>query len=332
MRPKLKWVIGIGIIILSFFLAAIYQLCIPISPGSSQEKVVDITKGMDAAQIAGLLKESGIIRGKWGFRVLAKLKRAENRLKAGEYNLSPSMNLIRVLGILEQGRVLERSFTIPEGYTTSQIARVLAELGLVDEERFLKLTYDQKFISELRIRATSLEGYLFNGTYCISKGSKEEEIIELMVGQFNKTITQNYRKRAAELGFTIHKIVTLASIIEKETSAPAERSLVSAVFHNRLKRGIPLQSDPTVIYALGKDFDGNLSKKDLMTESPYNTYLYPGLPPGPIANPGRAAIHAALYPAEVDYLYFVSKNDGTHKFSTTHQEHIRAVRKYQKRR
>jgi len=260
------------------------------------------------------------------------LRRAESRLKAGEYKLSPCMNLIKVLGILEQGRVLEHPFTIPEGYTIAQIARVLAELGLADEERFLKLAYDQKFISKLGIRTISLEGYLFHDTYRISKGNKEEEIIELMVGQFNKTITQNDRKRAAELGFSMHQIVTLASIIEKETSAPGERSLISAVFHNRLKRKLPLQSDPTVIYALGKDFDGNLTKKDLMTESPYNTYLYPGLPPGPIANSGRAAIHAALYPAEVDYLYFVSKNDGTHKFSTTHKEHIRAVRKYQRRR
>lgn len=332
MKPKLKWIILSAIVILSLLLAGIYQLYIPINPGSSQEKIVEISRGMDARQVACLLKESGIIRSERTFRALAKLKRSAGRLKAGEYKLSPRMNLVEVLSILEEGRVLAHPFTIPEGYSTAQITRVLADKGLADEERLLMLTSDQKFISRLEVRAESLEGYLFPDTYRISKGTKEAEIIEGMVGQFNKAITKKDYQRAAQLGFSMHQVVILASLIERETSFPQERALISAVFHNRLKLNMPLQSDPTVIYALGKDFDGNLTKQDLRIESPYNTYLHPGLPPGPIGNPGRAAIQAALHPAPVDYLYFVSRNDGTHKFSTTHQEHIKAVWKYQKRR
>jgi len=328
--------IGICLVIVSCILVisvfVIYQLYIPLDAKSSQIKAIKISKGMNAKEIAHLLKEEGLIRNGLTFRVLAKVKGVEDRLQAGEYELSSSLNLSRTLSKIEKGEVLAHPFTIPEGYNIRQIAQVLEEKGLAEKERFVALTKDTKFISRLGIQAKSLEGYLFPETYRVSKGMKEEETIKLMASQFNKAVTEEDRKRAEELGFTFHQTIILASIVEKETSAPEERAFISAVFHNRLKAKRPLQADPTVIYALGEAFDGDLKKEHLKIDSPYNTYRYRGLPPGPIGNPGREAIQAALYPADVNYLYFVSRNDGTHEFSSSLEEHNRAVWKYQKAR
>ncbi len=317
------------ILIISVFV--IYQLYIPLDSKTPQVKAIEISKGMNAKGIARLLRKERLIKNSLAFRVLAKVKGVENKLQAGEYELSSSLNLSRILSKLEKGEVLARPFTIPEGYNICQIASVLEKKGLAEKERFIALTKDAKFISQFGIQAKSLEGYLFPETYRVSKGMEEEEIIKLMVFQFNKKVTEEDRKRAEELGFTFHETIILASIVEKETSAPEERTLISAVFHNRLKAKRPLQADPTVIYALGEAFDGDLKKEHLRIDSPYNTYRYRGLPPGPIGNPGREAIQAALYPADVDYLYFVSRNDGTHEFSSNLEEHNRAVWKYQKR-
>jgi UPF0755 protein len=183
-------------------------------------------------------------------------------------------------------------------------------------------------IKTVGVEANSLEGYLFPDTYRLDKTMPEEAIIKKMVSRFWEIFNVDLQNRSRELGFSYHQVVTLASIIEKETGAEEERRLISAVFHNRLKRKELLQSDPTVIYAV-KDFDGNLTREDLKLDSRYNTYRYAGLPPGPIANPGRASLIAALHPAEVDYLYFVSKNDRTHEFSSDLKQHNAAVRKYQ---
>ena len=323
---------GIAIVILLILGIIIYQLYIPLDSKSPQIKVIEISKGMNAKEIAHLLKEEGLIKNGLAFRVLAKVKGVENRLQAGEYELSSSLNLSRILSKLEKGEVLARPFTIPEGYNICQIAQILEEKVLAGKERFIALTEDAKFISQFGIQAKSLEGYLFPETYRVSKGMEEEEIVKLMVSQFNKNVTKKDSQRTKEIGFTFHQIIILASIIEKETSASEERALISAVFHNRLKAKRPLQSDPTVIYALGEAFDGDLKKEHLRIDSPYNTYRYRGLPPGPIGNPGKKAIQAALYPADVDYLYFVSRNDGTHAFSFSLEEHNRAVWKYQKQR
>lgn len=323
---------GIAIVILVIFGIIIYQLYIPPDSKFPQVEVIEISKGMNAEGIARLLKEKRLIKNGLAFRILAKVRGIENGLQAGEYELSSLMNLSRILSRIEKGEVLAHPFTIPEGYNIRQIASVLEEKGLAEKERFIALTEDAKLISRLGIQAKSVEGYLFPETYRVSKGMEEEEIIKLMVSQFNKAVTEEDRKRAEELGFTFYEIIILASIIEKETSAPEERALISAVFHNRLKAKRPLQADPTVIYALGEVFDGDLKKKDLRVASPYNTYRYRGLPPGPIGNPGREAISAALYPVDVNYLYFVSRNDGTHEFSSSLEEHNRAVWKYQKKR
>ncbi len=322
---------GIAIVIPVVIGIIIYQLYIPFDSKSPQVKAIEISKGMNAKGIAYLLKEEGLIKNGLAFRALAKVKGIEDRLQAGEYELNPSMNLSRILSMIKKGETLAHPFTIPEGYNIRQITSVLEEKGLAEKERFIALTEDTKFISRFGIQAKSLEGYLFPETYRVSKGMEEEEIIKLMISQFNKAVTEEDRKGAQELGFTFHQIIILASIIEKETSAVEERALISAVFHNRLKAKRPLQADPTVIYALGEAFDGNLKKEHLRIDSPYNTYRYRGLPPGPIGNPGKRAIQAALYPADVNYLYFVSRNDGTHEFSSSLEEHNRAVWKYQKR-
>ncbi len=323
---------GIAIVILLILGLIIYQLYVPLNSKSTQVKVIEISKGMNAKGIAHLLKEERLIKNGLAFRIFAKVKGIEDRLQAGEYELSSSLNLSRIFFKIERGEVLAHPFTIPEGYNIRQIAQILEEKGLAEKERFIALTEDAKFISRLGIQAKSLEGYLFPETYRVSKGMKEEEIIKLMISQFNKAVTEENRKRAKELGFTFRQIIILASIVEKETSAPEERTLISAVFHNRLKAKRPLQADPTVIYALGKAFDGDLKKEHLRIDTPYNTYRYRGLPPGPIGNPGREAIQAVLHPADVNYLYFVSRNDGTHVFSSSLEEHNRAVWKYQKTR
>ncbi|MDX1778778.1 MAG: endolytic transglycosylase MltG, partial [Thermodesulfobacteriota bacterium] len=247
------------------------------------------------------------------------------------YTFRTGMRPSEVIEMLVEGRYTTITVTIPEGFTVSQIARIFQEKGLGREETFLALSVDFQFIQSLHIKGNSLEGFLFPDTYQFRKGMGEDAILREMVGRFKQVYSDAYRKRADELGLSQNEVITLASIIEKETSEPSERYIIGAVFQNRLKKGIPLQSDPTVIYGI-KDFDGNLTKEDLQTETPFNTYLIKGLPPQPIANPGEESIKASLYPSQDNYLYFVSKNNGTHQFSATLEEHNRAVDTYQRKR
>ncbi len=239
------------------------------------------------------------------------------------------MRPLQVLNHLKKGIVHQYEVVIPEGYAVRQIAQVLEEKGLAEAEQFMALAADSELAESLGIPSDNLEGYLFPSTYFISRATTAEEIIRQMVRAFHTAYTSDLREREREMGLNTHEVVTMASIIEKETSSEAERDLISGVFHNRLKRNMRLQSDPTVIYGIA-DFDGNLKRVHLQTDTPYNTYRRRGLPPGPIANPGRASLIAALYPASVDYLYFVSRNDGTHYFSRNIDEHNRAVARFQK--
>jgi UPF0755 protein len=216
---------------------------------------------------------------------------------------------------------------IPEGFTVRQVARRLSDWGLVDYETFIARARDPRLLQALGIQGGSVEGYLYPETYIFTRSMGEEEIIRYMVRQFRKRQRPEWEKEAEKKGLALEEVITLASIIEKEGGLPEEKPLVSAVFHNRLKRGMKLQSDPTVIYGL-EDFDGNLKKSHLRKNMPYNTYVHKGLPPGPICNPGLDSIEAALYPATVPYLYFVARNDGSHYFSTTLSHHREAVLKY----
>lgn len=308
-----------------------HWLLAPLGDPSAEPRVqsVDIPEGASMQHVASLLAERGLIRSRTGFLFLGKLTGADRRIRPGEYALHPGLRPLQILSDMVEGRVRLHAVTIPEGFSVAQVAARLAGLGLVDERAFLALTQDREFIRTLDLDVPTLEGYLFPTTYHFPKSTNPEDIIRTMVAFTWKAITPELRARASEQGMTVHEVLTLASVIEKETGVPAERPLISAVFHNRLRLGIPLQSDPTVIYAL-ESFDGNLRKRDLSVESPYNTYRVRGLPPGPIANPGAESIVAALHPAETSYLYFVSRNDGTHHFSATLAEHNRAVDKYQR--
>jgi UPF0755 protein len=240
------------------------------------------------------------------------------------------MGLLDIVRILEQGRVLVHRVTIPEGSTIWQIATLLDAEGLVDKQRFLELSMDPSLASFYVPEANSLEGFLFPDTYHFIKGIGGDGVIETIVQRFFREFTREDERRARELGMSVYEIVTLASIIEKEAVVDREKPIIAGVFYNRLRRGMRLQADPTVLY--GQRRRGRITRRDLRAKHPYNTYVQNGLPPGPIANPGAAALKAALYPARVSYLYFVSKNDGTHYFSRTLRDHQRAVRKYQLRR
>jgi len=261
--------------------------------GDGVVKSIEIPSGTTFAQVASILEREGIIAGSERFRWLAWLKRIEKEIKAGDYTFNTAMKPSEVLHMLVEGRYKTITVTIPEGFTVAQIAQVLQANGLGDKEEFLNISSDPLFVRSLGIKGDCLEGFLFPDTYKLRKGMAEELIFREMVGRFNEVFNDERTTRLQELGFSREEVVTLASIIEKETSDPSERYLIAAVFHNRLKRGMLLQSDPTVIYGL-KDFNGNLTKNDLKTSSPYNTYLTKGLPPRPIANPGEESIKAAL--------------------------------------
>ncbi|MEM4408224.1 MAG: endolytic transglycosylase MltG [Candidatus Caldarchaeum sp.] len=318
--PLLLAAIGVG----CYVVVSIYYLSSP------RSVLVEIPKGSGLRDVARILRDEGAIRDDRVFVVYALLKNARSKLKAGEYAFDAGSNMASILDKIVQGKVYLRRITVPEGLTVKQIAKLLDEEGVVKKEEFLEAAEDKEFIQKLLgSSASSFEGYLFPNTYVYPKGISARGLITLMVEEHKKVFTSLGSSR---IGLSPHSIVTIASIIEKETALPEEKPLVSAVLHNRLKLGMRLECDPTVIYALGEDFNGTLTKKDLKVESNYNTYLVHGLPPGPIANPGMDALKAAINPPDVPYLYFVSRGDGTHKFSTTYTDHLRAVLKYRKQK
>ena len=297
---------------------------------SSRVVLVDIAEGASLSDVAERLHRQKLIKSDWAFVWMGRFEGLDRKIISGEYEFHGGMAPSVILEKIIKGEVIQHTVTIPEGFSMRQIAEVLHEQGLADRDAFLRCANDPVFIQTLSLSVDNLEGYLFPDTYRFARHMRPERLIETMVAKFKQTVREEDHGRAAELDLSLHEVMTLASVIEKETAKPDERTLISGVFHNRLQKDIPLQSDPTVIYAV-HEFDGNLRKKDLSIDSPYNTYRVIGLPPGPIANPGRAAIHAALYPEPTEYLYFVSRNDGSHEFSTTLAEHNRAVRKYQLR-
>jgi UPF0755 protein len=292
---------------------------------------VEIPPGASFHDVTDILRKKGLIRYKEAFYLLALLKKAPERIKAGEYEIISSMSPGDILDKLLEGKVKGYRVPIPEGFTLRQIAARLAANNLADEKRFVDSAYDEELLSSLGIEGESVEGYLFPDTYVLSRSMGEEKIIRFMVTQLRRKITFKMSERMSEIGLSMREVLTLASIIEKEGGSVEEKPLISAVFHNRLKRGMKLQSDPTVIYDI-EDFDGNITRGHLMRKTPYNTYIIRGLPPGPICNPGMDAIIAALYPAPVNYLYFVSKNNGAHHFSSNLLDHNKAVIKYQIKR
>lgn len=290
-----------------------------------------VKSGESFKRMSRRLANGGIIANIPKFVWYARLKGYDKNIKAGDYELSSAMTPKQILQRMVQGKVALYKVTIPEGYTMAQIAELISQTTRITPQAFMEKATDAAFAREKGVNANSFEGYLFPETYFFPKNVTPETCISTMVRRFHEVFGPEWRQRAEALNMSVHQIVTLASMIEKETGAAFERPLIASVFHNRLKRGMRLSSDPTVIYGI-QNFNGNLTRKDLETRTPYNTYLIKGLPPGPIANPGKESLEAALYPAETDYLYFVSKKDRTHHFSTTLAEHNRAVRKYQLRK
>jgi UPF0755 protein len=295
---------------------------------SADETVVAVKPGEGFKSISQRLFDAGIIQSPLKFSFLARIKGYDKMVKAGEYQFSARLTPAQILEMMVGGKVILYKVTAPEGYTMRQVAAVVAETGLAKAQDFLQAAGNSARVRTKGIEAETFEGYLFPDTYYFPKDIGPEKIVDSMVRRFHSVFLPDWKKRADELGFSVHEIVTLASIIEKETGLPAERPVISSVFHNRLKKRMRLESDPTVIYGI-EGFNGNITRKDLAAERPYNTYRIRGLPPGPIANPGARSLEAALYPAETDYLYFVSKNDNSHQFSTNVVDHNRAVRKYQ---
>ena len=292
---------------------------------------VDVDLGDSMRVIAGRLAAAGVVRDDLSFRLAAWRSGRDRALQAGEYHFDQPLSAMQVVEKIAQGQVFLRPITFPEGLTIVEMAHIFEDASFGSMEAFLEAAQRVELIAELDDQATSLEGYLFPETYSLPRAAVAEDLVDAMVSQFRAAFDADLRQVAAQRGMSLRDVVTLASLIQKETGNATEHALVSAVYNNRLRIGMPLQCDPTVIYALDLDglYGGNLTRKNLQYDSPYNTYRYPGLPPGPIAAPGLAVLEAALHPADVSYLYLVSRNDRSHEFANTLREHNRNVQKFQ---
>jgi UPF0755 protein len=295
------------------------------------EQFVEIPQGTGAAAIGRRLGEAGVVKDAGTFRIALWLSGRGRDLQAGEYRFDRPLSPMAVIDRLARGDVHKRLITFREGLVIAEMGRVFEERGFGPAEAFVRAAGNASLIADLDPGAPDLEGYLFPETYALPRGTSADELVAQMVGQFKRLYDERLRADATAAGLSTRQVVTLAALVEKETARPEERPLVGAVYRNRLRIGMPMQADPTVIYALQKAgrYDGNLRRDDLQLDSPYNTYRYPGLPPGPIASPGLAAIEAAVRPAPVSHLYFVSRNDGSHVFADTLAEHNRNVQEWQ---
>jgi len=298
---------------------------------SAPPAVFDVHRGASLGSVARDLESRGVIRSAFAFELLARYRRLDGALQVGEYEVSGALAPAEILDRIARGRVVVHEVVIPEGLTAAQIALRLEAAGLANAAEFTAFASDPASAKSLGVDGAGLEGYLFPETYHLPRGLSVREVAKVLVDQF-LLVWREIEPEARRQNLSMLEVVTLASIVEKETAVPSERPLIASVFRNRLARGMRLETDPTVIYGI-ENFDGNLRRRDLENaENPYNTYQNPGLPPGPIANPGADALRAVVHPVESDYLFFVSRNDGTHVFSKTYAEHARAVDRYQRKR
>ena len=312
-----------GAALLSSYLA-------PVAAAGSPVHFV-VSPGESLGTVVARLESQGLVRDARVAGWWARWQGLAGSLQVGEYAISPASSVAEILEQIARGDVLDYEVSIPEGLTAAEIGRRISEAGLVDEDAFAEAVGDPELAAELGIPATHLEGYLLPETYRMPKGLGAREVATLLVEHFME-VWSGLAPAAASRGLSMHEVVILASIVEKETGAAPERPLIASVFHNRLARSMRLESDPTIIYGI-PEFDGNLRRRDLDNAANlYNTYQHAGLPPGPIASPGVAALRAVVEPAESDYLFFVSKGDGTHHFSKSYREHARMVDRYQRRR
>ena len=292
---------------------------------------VEIPAGSGASEIRRRLVEAGVVSDELAFRAALVWTGQSRALKAGEYRFDRPMTVVEVIDKVARGEVYGHPITFPEGLTIREMALIYQASGFGTAAEFVKAAGDAALINDLDPAAKDLEGYLFPETYTSPRGTEVSKLIAMMVTRFRDTYAELEEKRSAESKLSLRELVTLASLVEEETGKAEERPIVAAVYRNRLTRNMPMQADPTVVYALVKagTYDGNIRRQDLAIDSPYNTYKYPGLPPGPIASPGRAALAAALAPADVNYLYFVSRNDGSHVFAETLAQHNANVYQHQ---
>lgn len=317
------------VLLLWLGLRAWHFLTSPVEPRTPV--VLAIPRGEALAAIAAQLESSGVIADAEAFRWLARWRGVSGSIKAGEYQFDRPARPGEILDRLVRGDVRRYRLTIPEGFTLAQIAERFAKAGFGRGDDFLAAARDPELVARYAPGAPSLEGFLFPETYTIDRGTSARQLVEEMLRMFRRRVPDRLFRQAQKLGLNRLQLVTLASIVQKEAGLTEEMPLIAAVYHNRLRRGMPLQADPTVIYGI-ENFDGNLTRKHLQTPTPWNTYMHRGLPPGPICNPGLDAIEAAAFPAKSQALYFVAKGDGSHAFSRTLSEHNRNVRRYQLRR
>lgn len=319
--------VGLGILVGDLVLFASR----PAVSGSQERVILEIPKGMLPSKVSDLLESRGVITSALKLYRVGQWTRRWDNMKAGEYEFSPSMTPLQVLGVLTSGISVAHPVTIPPGKNMYQVAELVEQAGLATKADMLALFRDREFIASLGLNPLprTLEGYLYPDTYNFNKTMTTRDMARAMVKRFEKEWATIKDTPSPFSSWTQLQILTLASIIEKETGAPWERPQISSVFHNRLRKKMKLQSDPTTIYGMWERYTGNIHKSDLLEATPFNTYAIPALPVGPISNPGREAILAALQPAQSEHLFFVSKNDGTHEFTSNVRDHNAAVKKFQ---
>ena len=323
---------AVGLVVAVCAAALFYEAATPTEAVRHTSVVVDVPAHEDTREIARRFEQAGVVRSEWTFLALSAVRGTLRKLKAGEYEVPRGATPLAVLRMVERGRVRQHPVLHPEGATVAELARALEASGLARAADVLRVASDPGFLRGHGIaEAPSVEGYLFPDTYYFVKGMRTEELLGRMVQRLRVKLGTDIEARARERGFTLHQMLTLASIVEREAVAPEEAKIISGVFWNRLRRDMPLQADPTVQYAVRKE-RGTLTRSDLATDHPYNTYRRTGLPPGPIASPGIRSIDATLDPARVSYLYFVAIDERRHHFSTTVEEHNQAVARYRKMR
>ncbi|MGE4231739.1 MAG: endolytic transglycosylase MltG [Bacteriovoracia bacterium] len=328
----LFFVLGLGVFY--FSLKAFNAWLTPPKGGEVKYVFYEVQRNQTVKAIAQDLEGLGVVSNPLLFYWYGRITGRNGRIKSADYRLSNQMSPQEVFDILTSGISYGFPVPVPEGFNLEQIGQILEKIRPHSGRKFIHLCKDKHFIAKVAEEMNfnevpfSLEGYLFPETYSMTRKTTEEELIRNMVRKYRQVFTKALVQKANQMGFTEHQMVTLASIIEKETGAPQERPLISSVFHNRLKKKMRLQSDPTIIYGM-ENYNGNIRKKDILRKSPWNTYVIPALPIGPISNPGKESLLAALNPAESDYLYFVSHNDGTHEFTTNLKDHDKAVARYQ---
>jgi UPF0755 protein len=324
MKKNLLFMLSATIVL--FLLYAAAELFLPVQSGNNNIEV-EVPKGSTFRQAVDILRAQNLIRDKRLVILIGRLTGADRKIRAGFYSFWTGNSPVNILNTLRKGKIIEYEVKILEGDSLLEIAQAFAKTGIVSAEEFFELARNSDFLESHNIMAPSIEGYIFPDTYLIPKGMSAEEALDTMIFRMREKFTDKVLARARELGMTENHVLTLASIVEKEAVVDAERGLISAVYHNRLRKNMRLQADPTAIYGV-KSSKERITLSDLKRKSPYNTYDIYGLPPGPIASPGMKSIMAALNPENVDYIYFVAQDDRSHRFSTNEKEHAENVRLY----